>query len=137
ALRATNTKISGFGVYIWNVAPTTEVVATIKRVRPDITVILGGPEVSYEFEAQPIVALADYLITGEADLKFAEVCKQLLEGARPAAKIIPADLPDFSQLALPYDLYDEQDVAHRIIYVEASRGCPFTCEFCLSSLDIP
>ena len=101
-------------MYIWNVAPTTEVVATIKRVRPDITVILGGPEVSYEFEAQPIVALADYLITGEADLKFAEVCKQLLEGARPAAKIIPADLPDFSQLALPYDLYDEQDVAQTV-----------------------
>src|SRR5437867_9925463 len=110
-LLARNPIFIAFCVYIWNVAPTTEVVATIKRVRPDITVILGGPEVSYEFEAQPIVALADYLITGEADLKFAEVCKQLLEGARPAAKIIPADLSDFSQLALPYDLYDEQDVA--------------------------
>ena len=81
--------------------------------------------------------LADYVITGEADLKFAEVCRQLLAGERPAAKIIPAGLPEFSELALPYDLYDDQDVAHRIIYVEASRGCPFSCEFCLSSLDIP
>jgi hypothetical protein len=52
-------------------------------------------------------------------------------------KIIPAEPPDFSQIALPYDLYTEDDIAHRIIYVEASRGCPFTCEFCLSSLDIP
>ena len=52
-------------------------------------------------------------------------------------KIIPAELPDFSQIALPYDLYTDDDIAHRIIYVEASRGCPFTCEFCLSSLDIP
>jgi hypothetical protein len=52
-------------------------------------------------------------------------------------KIIAAGPPDFSQLALPYDLYTDDDIAHRIIYVEASRGCPFTCEFCLSSLDIP
>ena len=52
-------------------------------------------------------------------------------------KIIPADLPDFSRLALPYGFYDEKDIAHRVIYVEASRGCPFTCEFCLSSLDVP
>src|SRR5258707_9078464 len=47
-LLARNLKIIGFGVYIWNVAPTTEVVAAIKRVRPDITIILGGPEATYE-----------------------------------------------------------------------------------------
>jgi radical SAM superfamily enzyme YgiQ (UPF0313 family) len=55
----------------------------------------------------------------------------------PLPKIIPAEPPDFSQIVLPYDLYTDDDIAHRIIYVEASRGCPFTCEFCLSSLDIP
>jgi len=137
ALLTRNPKIIGLGIYIWNVAPATEVIATLKRVRPDITVILGGPEVSYETESQPIVQLADYVITGEADLKFAEVCRQLLSGERHATKIIPAGLPEFSELVLPYDLYDDQDVAHRIIYIEASRGCPFSCEFCLSSLDIP
>src|SRR5213593_2930551 len=63
ALLARNPKIIGFGVYIWNVAPTTEVVAIIKRVRPGITVILGGPEVSYETAGQPIVDLADHVIT--------------------------------------------------------------------------
>ena len=149
-LLARNPKIIGFGIYIWNVEPTTEVIAAIKRVRPDLKIILGGPEVSYETEEQTIVKLADHVITGEADLKFAEVCRVLLGRAGltpgpdtpqrvPASppKIIPAALPEFSQLVLPYDLYTDDDIAHRIIYVEASRGCPFTCEFCLSSLDVP
>ena len=59
------------------------------------------------------------------------------EGAGQLPKIIVAELPDFSRIALPYDYYTAADLAHRIVYVEASRGCPFTCEFCLSSLDIP
>jgi len=149
-LLAQNPKIIGFGIYIWNVGQTAEVTAAIKRVRPEIKIILGGPEVSYETREQEIVQLADHVITGEADLKFAEMCSALLGRAElppgqdaqqrvPAdlPKIIAAELPDFSQIALPYELYAEDDIAHRIIYVEASRGCPFTCEFCLSSLDIP
>jgi radical SAM superfamily enzyme YgiQ (UPF0313 family) len=167
-LLAQNPKIIGLGIYIWNVAEAMEVVAAIKRVRPEIKIILGGPEVSYETESQEIVKLADHVITGEADLKFAEVCGVLLKGnsdsideaqrlltpslssighgeeggRRPGEgerlpKIIPAPLPEFAQLKLPYEFYNERDIAHRIIYVEASRGCPFTCEFCLSSLDIP
>src|SRR6185436_12197441 len=104
-LLAREPKIIGFGVYIWNVGPTTEVVAAIKRVRPEVAIILGGPEVSYEMEQQPVVQLADYVITGEADLKFAEVCRRLLSGERPASKIIPAELPEFAQLVLPYALY--------------------------------
>jgi radical SAM superfamily enzyme YgiQ (UPF0313 family) len=141
-LLSKNPRIIGLGVYIWNVAPTTELVATLKRVRPDIIVVLGGPEVSYETEKQRIVELADHVITGEADLKFAELCRDLLdessvENRQTISKIIPAELPDFSRLTLPYSLYTDDDIAHRIIYVEASRGCPFTCEFCLSSLDIP
>ena len=55
ALLSKNPKILGFGVYIWNVAPTTEVIAAIRRLRPDIKIILGGLEVSYEIENQPIV----------------------------------------------------------------------------------
>jgi radical SAM superfamily enzyme YgiQ (UPF0313 family) len=158
ALLAREPKIIGFGIYIWNVAETVEVIAAIKRVRPEINIILGGPEVSYETEGQKIVELADYVITGEGDLKFAEVCEVLLnrktpltpslspsDGERVAKpgegltlpKIISAELPDFSQIGLPYQFYTDADLAHRVIYVEASRGCPFTCEFCLSSLDIP
>jgi radical SAM superfamily enzyme YgiQ (UPF0313 family) len=130
-------RIVGLGVYIWNAAEATAVITTLKRLRPDVVVVLGGPEVSYETDQQEIVRLADYVITGEADLEFASLCRQVLAGAPPSTKIIPAPLPEPAQLALPYELYNDEDVAHRIIYVEASRGCPFTCEFCLSSLDIP
>lgn len=132
-------RIVGFGVYIWNVTQTTEVTALLKRLRPDITVILGGPEVSFETEDQAITTLADHVITGEADEKFAEVCRHLLAGnaGAPLPKILPAGLPALATLASPYELYTDEDLAHRVIYVEASRGCPFTCEFCLSSLDLP
>jgi radical SAM superfamily enzyme YgiQ (UPF0313 family) len=136
-LLAQSPRILGLGIYIWNVTPATELVATLKRIRPDLTIILGGPEVSYETESQPIVQLADYVIPGEADLKFAEVCHQVLHGTPPTPKILPAKLPELDQLALPYELYTGHDLAHRVAYVEASRGCPFSCEFCLSSLDIP
>jgi len=130
-------RVLGFGVYIWNVAETAKVLSIIRRVAPEIIIVLGGPEVSYELETQPVVELADYIITGEADLKFAELCRALLRGERPANQVIPAELPDTANLALPYHLYNDEDLAHRIIYVEASRGCPFSCEFCLSSLNIP
>jgi radical SAM superfamily enzyme YgiQ (UPF0313 family) len=136
-LLAYDPRVIGLGVYIWNVAPTTEVVGLLKRLRPEITVVLGGPEVSFETDEQEIVRLADYVIAGEADLKFAEVCQKILGGEPPPAKVIPAGLPDPASLVLPYDLYSEEDIAHRVLYVEASRGCPFTCEFCLSSLDVP
>lgn len=143
AILAQEPKIVGVGVYIWNVTQATALVADLKRVRPDIYVVLGGPEVSHETDGQEIVRLADVVITGEADLAFAAVCADLMEtsataAAAPAmARIVAAAAPRFEQLALPYDLYDEQDLSHRVVYVEASRGCPFHCEFCLSSLDVP
>ncbi len=140
ALLARDPVIVGFGVYIWNVTQTTEVVALLRRLRPELRIILGGPEVSHETEGQPIVEMADYVITGEADLRFAELCGQLLgagDGAASQPKVIHAPLPALDAVALPYTHYTDTDLSRRVVYVEASRGCPFTCEFCLSSLDVP
>ena len=129
--------VVGFGVYIWNVAETERVVAALRRVRPELRIVLGGPEVSYECDQQEIIRLADAVITGEAEVSLAEVLRTLLAGERPAMKIVPGRLPQPAELRLPYHLYTDEDLAKRVIYVEASRGCPYTCEFCQSSLDIP
>jgi len=134
-------RVVGFGIYIWNVVETTEVLGMLRRLRPEVRVVLGGPEVSHEWDGQPVVELADHVITGEADLKFTELCRTLLGHDQAAIqalpKITPAGLPNMAEVTLPYELYTDDDLAHRVVYVEASRGCPFTCEFCLSSLDVP
>ncbi len=129
-------QIIGFGVYIWNTRQTEEVIALLRKLTPSIKIILGGPEVSYDTQTQSIVQLADCTITGEADLEFARVCSMLLND-EPIEKVTAAPLPSLSDLRLPYHLYNQEDLSHRVIYLEASRGCPFTCEFCLSSVDIP
>lgn len=134
-LLAERPKIIGLGVYVWNAAQSLAVVRMLKQVAPEVTVVLGGPEVSHELDRQPIVALADHVITGEGEVAFASLVDRLLSGRPHLTKVLDGGLPELAALASPYDEYTDHDVAHRVIYVEASRGCPFSCEFCLSSLD--
>lgn len=128
-------RVVGFGVYIWNVEETTRLVAMLKRVAPQLTIILGGPEVSHETGEQEIVKLADYVVTGWGDVTFPKLCREILDGPKPIMKVHAGVQPPMEDIVLPYSLYTEDDIAHRTLYVEASRGCPFKCEFCLSSLD--
>jgi len=126
--------IIGLGVYIWNAQQTHELIEILKKVSPYTKIILGGPEVSYEpFRVD--VGKADYIIQGEGDTSFYKLCKALQENSAPQDKIIKPVLEDLSSLKLPYEYYSQNDIDNRYIYIEASRGCPFMCEFCLSSID--
>lgn len=128
-------KIIGLGVYIWNTVQTQQLLALLKTLAPDLKVVLGGPEVSYEQEGQSLVQLADYVITGWGDISFAKLAKNILSGNPPVEKIHAGEQPKLAHIQMPYLLYNEDDVRNRVLYVEASRGCPFKCEFCLSALD--
>ena len=134
-LLAGRPRIIGFGIYIWNVEETTRVVAMLKRVAPQVTIVLGGPEVSHESTEQAIVQLADYLVTGWGDVTFPKLCGEILNGPKPLMKVHAGVQPPMAEIKMPYSLYSDHDIAHRTLYVEASRGCPFKCEFCLSALD--
>ena len=135
ALLALNPKVIGLGIYIWNVVETTQVVRLLKALRPDIKIVLGGPEVSFETDSQEICRLADHVVTGWGDVSFPKLCRALLDGPQPLMKVITGEQPPLEAIALPYREYTDADLANRLLYVEASRGCPFKCEFCLSSLD--
>src|SRR3990167_1984138 len=90
-------QIIGFGVYIWNVTQTTEVVRLLKNQWPEVKVVLGGPEVSHE--------LGEQEIPGGGDVGFPKLCRALLHGPQPLMKIIAREEPPLDQLVLPYAEY--------------------------------
>ena len=132
---AQGVQIIGFGVYIWNVQQTLDVMRALRAQRPEFRLVLGGPEVSHEWEQQAIVAQADFLITGWGDVSFPRLCRALIHGPQPLMKVIAGEQAPLAELDFPYDYFTPDDLAHRVLYVEASRGCPFKCAFCLSALD--
>jgi radical SAM superfamily enzyme YgiQ (UPF0313 family) len=135
-LLAHNPQVVLFSVYIWNLTVTAETAAILRTVRPDIRIVIGGPEVSYEYENLTLFRTADHLICGEGEAVIEKICCDLLVSqASRLPKVIEAPPADLKTIALPYDEYTDDDIAHRRIYVESSRGCPFHCEYCLSALD--
>jgi hypothetical protein len=135
SLLALQPRVIGFGVYIWNVQQTTRVIELLKAAAPQLVVVVGGPEVSHEVERQAICRLADHVVTGWGDVTFARLARQLLHGPRVLTRVHIGEQPPLAGIALPYAEYCDDDLQHRHVYVEASRGCPFKCEFCLSALD--
>lgn len=142
--------VIGFSCYIWNISYVKMILADIKKVLPDVKIWAGGPEVSYHGEVflkeEPAVNL---VMMGEGELTFAHFLKALLNGEE--LKQVPGlmlrnddgtitdtgfrQVMDMSQIPFPYAFMDMKELEHRIIYYESSRGCPFSCAYCLSSID--
>jgi radical SAM superfamily enzyme YgiQ (UPF0313 family) len=129
-----NPSIVGIGVYIWNALEVQHLVKLLKQIAPNVYIILGGPEASH-LPHRVAYDEADFIIQGEGEIAFKKLCQKILNNEAINERFIRAEPVDMRLIELPYDAYTDHDIAHRYCYVEASRGCPFGCEFCLSSLD--
>ena len=141
--------VLGFACYIWNIEMTLHVVDMVKAVRPDIKIVLGGPEVSFTadelLERCPNI---DYIVQGEGEEAFHALVTALQLGNDGLDPMIPGvrgrrdssilgsleavEVSDLSSIPFPYTEEDMEDLEHKIIYYESSRGCPFSCQYCLS-----
>jgi radical SAM superfamily enzyme YgiQ (UPF0313 family) len=136
----------GISVSIWNHLATIELLEELNRTwqtQPEAkpVVVLGGPEVSHLPPDAPIFRYADYVIRGEGENAFRILCEKILtEAPQPlqeTPQFITAENVNLSEIKSAYHLYTDEDVSKKLIYVESSRGCPFHCEFCLSSIKNP
>lgn len=143
--------IIGFSCYIWNIEETIKVIQMLKTVLPNIKIVLGGPEVSYDSNHWlRKVPEIDFIVMGEGEISFKELLHYFngnipLEAVRGICYLedgkfkIHAQPPKVDLRELPSPFRFEEDlpyVGKRIQYIETSRGCPFSCQFCLSSIEV-
>ncbi|AOM83436.1 B12-binding domain-containing radical SAM protein [Salisediminibacterium beveridgei] len=143
--------VIGFSCYIWNIEKTLAVVSMLKKVLPDTVLILGGPEVSFDadywMKKHPQV---DMIIRGEGEIPFKEVLQEIDHGTADFSRIGGVSYRinnqirhnpetgnmDIATIPSPYRFEEDlPDLNKRIVYFETSRGCPFRCQFCLSSIE--
>jgi hypothetical protein len=129
---ARSPRVVSFTTYLWNVRLAEATARILRRVSPSVRLVAGGPELSADY---PHADLFDTVIVGEGESALRAFCESVLAGGgAPFPAIVIKDAgEDPDTLALPYDLYTNTDLAQRTIYVETSRGCPFSCAYCTSA----
>ena len=137
-----------FSCYIWNISQTLAVCEILKNINPDVKILLGGPEVSYEWEKIIAHPAVDYLILSEGEIPFQQFVTKYpnVKGIPNLVtkdnwnKILPTPIDcNFNVANLanrnPYQYDDPKELRNKVCYIETSRGCPYKCEYCLASLD--
>ncbi|MGM0608382.1 MAG: DUF4080 domain-containing protein [Candidatus Muiribacteriota bacterium] len=146
-IKAEQYHIIGFSCYIWNLEQTLKLCGKLKAVNPELIIVLGGPEVSYNpEEILKLYSFIDYIVSGEGEMVFKQFLLNLnsfeklkyikgLNGQKKGEIFLnsPAVVEDLNSINLPYkylNLLEEK----KFYYFESSRGCPYKCSYCLSSL---
>ena len=128
ALIFSEADVYGFSCYIWNIDKMLALGASLKKLCPKAKIIFGGPEASFDTERLEAYPFIDCVICGEGEAAFANVCGAIREG-KAIEKIICAERYGLSDGIL----YDPDEEYRRLVYYESSRGCPYSCAYCLSS----
>ncbi len=139
--------VIAFSCYIWNITQTLEVARKIKNINPNAKILLGGPEVSYDFNNVICLNEVDYIIVGEGEIPFKTFinCFPNVESVPSLVRKVGAEIVHNKQApmfevkefenSMPYKFDNVEELKNKVLYIETSRGCPYKCEFCLASLD--
>jgi radical SAM superfamily enzyme YgiQ (UPF0313 family) len=132
---AARPRILGVSVSIWNHVISLELLGELTarwNAREKPIIVLGGPEVTHLSEDAAIFRYADYVIRGEGEEAFRTLCENIVRHER-LPKFISAEPVKLETIKSAYHLYTDEDLAKKLVYVEASRGCPGACEFCIGA----